>query len=102
MITDVPGIRVGHVTDPVGLTGCTVVLTDRPAVGGVELRGWGGAGPRPGFPHPPRPSPPPPPAPPGPAPPAPWAIRPRRRRGPVPWRRAMSGPARAPPWASSS
>src|SRR3990172_8828904 len=40
MITDVPGIRVGHVTDPVGLTGCTVVLTDRPAVGGVELRGW--------------------------------------------------------------
>ncbi|MBI2155103.1 MAG: P1 family peptidase [Candidatus Rokubacteria bacterium] len=39
-ITDVPGIRVGHATDPVGLTGCTVVLADRPAVGGVDLRGW--------------------------------------------------------------
>jgi L-aminopeptidase/D-esterase-like protein len=40
MITDVPGIRVGHATDPRGLTGCTVLLADRPAVGGVELRGW--------------------------------------------------------------
>jgi L-aminopeptidase/D-esterase-like protein len=40
MITDVPGVRVGHATDGQGLTGCTVVLTDRPAVGGVELRGW--------------------------------------------------------------
>ncbi len=39
MITDVPGIRVGHATDPVGLTGVTVVLSDRPAVAGVELRG---------------------------------------------------------------
>ena len=39
MITDVPGIRVGHATDTRGLTGCTVVLADRPAVGGVELRG---------------------------------------------------------------
>jgi L-aminopeptidase/D-esterase-like protein len=38
-ITDVPGIRVGHATDPVGLTGVTVVLCDRPAVCGVELRG---------------------------------------------------------------
>jgi L-aminopeptidase/D-esterase-like protein len=40
MITDVPGIRVGHATDPRGLTGCTVVLSDRPAVGAVQLRGW--------------------------------------------------------------
>lgn len=40
MITDVPGIRVGHFTDRAGLTGCSVVLCDRPAVGGVELRGW--------------------------------------------------------------
>ncbi len=40
MITDVLGIRVGHATDRAGLTGCTVVLVDRPAVGGVELRGW--------------------------------------------------------------
>ncbi len=42
-ITDVPGIRVGHVTDRVGLTGCTVVLCDAPAVGGVTLRGWANA-----------------------------------------------------------
>ena len=40
MITDVPGIRVGHATDLTGVTGCSVVLCDRPAVGGVELRGW--------------------------------------------------------------
>jgi L-aminopeptidase/D-esterase-like protein len=39
MITDVPGIRVGHATDAAALTGVTVVLCDRPAVGGVELRG---------------------------------------------------------------
>ncbi len=39
MITDVPGIRVGHATDPVGLTGVTVLLCDRPATCGVELRG---------------------------------------------------------------
>jgi L-aminopeptidase/D-esterase-like protein len=39
VITDVPGVRVGHATDPVGLTGVTVVLCDRPAVAGVELRG---------------------------------------------------------------
>jgi L-aminopeptidase/D-esterase-like protein len=42
-ITDVPGIRVGHATDTVGLTGCTVVLCDAPAVGGVTLRGWANA-----------------------------------------------------------
>jgi len=40
MITLVPGIRVGHATDPVALTGVTVVLCDTPAVAGVELRGW--------------------------------------------------------------
>jgi L-aminopeptidase/D-esterase-like protein len=38
-IADVPGIRVGHASDPVGLTGVTVVVCDRPAVCGVELRG---------------------------------------------------------------
>jgi len=38
-ITDVPGITVGHATDPVGLTGCTVVLCERGAVGGVDQRG---------------------------------------------------------------
>ncbi len=40
MITDVPGIRVGHFTDLAGITGCSVVLCDQPAVGGVEVRGW--------------------------------------------------------------
>lgn len=40
MITDVPGIRVGHAADAVALTGVTVVLCDTPAVAGVELRGW--------------------------------------------------------------
>ncbi|HUV88739.1 MAG TPA: P1 family peptidase [Anaerolineae bacterium] len=38
-ITAVPGIRVGHATDPVGLTGCTVVLCEAGAVGGVDQRG---------------------------------------------------------------
>jgi L-aminopeptidase/D-esterase-like protein len=42
-ITDVPGIRVGHATDAAGLTGCTAVLCDTPAVGGVVLRGWANA-----------------------------------------------------------
>jgi L-aminopeptidase/D-esterase-like protein len=39
VITDVGGIRVGHATDHVALTGCTVVLCDRPAVCAVERRG---------------------------------------------------------------
>lgn len=39
MITDVPGVRVGHETDAVGLTGVTVVVLDRPGTCGVELRG---------------------------------------------------------------
>ncbi len=38
-ITDIPGIRVGHATDLVGLTGCTVVLCEKGAVGGVDQRG---------------------------------------------------------------
>jgi L-aminopeptidase/D-esterase-like protein len=39
-ITDVPGIRVGHDTDTVALTGCTVILCDRqPTLGGVDVRG---------------------------------------------------------------
>jgi L-aminopeptidase/D-esterase-like protein len=36
----IPGLRVGHVTDAARLTGCTVILSDAPAVGGVEIRGW--------------------------------------------------------------
>jgi L-aminopeptidase/D-esterase-like protein len=39
MITSVPGILVGHWTDPVGLTGCTVVLCPRSTVGSGEVRG---------------------------------------------------------------
>jgi L-aminopeptidase/D-esterase-like protein len=38
-ITDVRGIRVGHWTDRRAITGCTVVLPDRPAVAGVDVRG---------------------------------------------------------------
>jgi L-aminopeptidase/D-esterase-like protein len=38
-ITDVPGIRVGQVTDSEGLTGCTVILCEGGAVGGVDQRG---------------------------------------------------------------
>ncbi len=38
-ITDVPGIRVGHATDLGALTGCTVVLCEEGAVGGVDQRG---------------------------------------------------------------
>jgi len=38
-ICDVPGIAVGHATDEVGLTGCTVVLCEAGAVGGVDVRG---------------------------------------------------------------
>src|ERR1044071_5962719 len=39
-ITDVPGIRVGHVHDLVARTGCTVVLCEAEgAVAGVDVRG---------------------------------------------------------------
>jgi L-aminopeptidase/D-esterase-like protein len=38
-ITDVPGVRVGHFTHGKRPTGCTVVLTEAGAVGGVDVRG---------------------------------------------------------------
>jgi len=38
-ITDVPGIRVGHYTLSGRPTGCTVILADGGAVGGVDVRG---------------------------------------------------------------
>ena len=38
-ITGVEGVRVGHWTDPVGLTGCTVVVFPEPNVAAVEVRG---------------------------------------------------------------
>ena len=39
MITDVAGIRVGHWTDPVGVTGCTVVLCPPGTVGSYDPQG---------------------------------------------------------------
>lgn len=38
-ITDVPGILVGHAQDPVGMTGVTVVICEKGAGGGVDVRG---------------------------------------------------------------
>lgn len=38
-ITDVPGILVGHAHDPVGMTGVTVVICEKGAGGGVDVRG---------------------------------------------------------------
>ena len=38
-ITDVPGVKVGHWTDEFSMTGCTVVICDLGAVGGVDVRG---------------------------------------------------------------
>ncbi|MFL6449318.1 MAG: P1 family peptidase [Bryobacteraceae bacterium] len=40
-ITEIPGVRVGHFTDFRRPTGCTVVLFDNGAVGGVDVRGSG-------------------------------------------------------------
>jgi L-aminopeptidase/D-esterase-like protein len=38
-ITDVSGIKVGHAQDMEALTGCTVVLCEKGAVGGIDQRG---------------------------------------------------------------
>ena len=38
-ITDVPGIKAGHAADEDALTGCTVVLCEQGATGGVDQRG---------------------------------------------------------------
>jgi L-aminopeptidase/D-esterase-like protein len=38
-ITDVAGIKVGHFTDKRRPTGCTVVLTEKSAIAGVDVRG---------------------------------------------------------------
>jgi L-aminopeptidase/D-esterase-like protein len=38
-LTDVPGIAVGHATDLLHLTGCTVVVCERGAVAGVAVLG---------------------------------------------------------------
>ena len=38
-LTTVPGLRVGHASDPKGATGFTVVLCEQGAVCGLDLRG---------------------------------------------------------------
>jgi L-aminopeptidase/D-esterase-like protein len=38
-LTAINGIRVGHATDLEGITGCTVVLCEAGATGGVDIRG---------------------------------------------------------------
>ena len=38
-LTDIPGIRVGHVSDFDALTGCTAILCEGGAAAGVDIRG---------------------------------------------------------------
>src|SRR5687768_1434286 len=38
-ITDVEGVKVGHWTDLEAATGCTVVLCEAGAMGGIDVRG---------------------------------------------------------------
>jgi L-aminopeptidase/D-esterase-like protein len=38
-ITDIEGVRVGHCDDLQAITGCTVLLCEEGAVGGVDIRG---------------------------------------------------------------
>ena len=38
-LTDVPGLRVGHYTDEVAATGCTVILCEAGAIAAVDVRG---------------------------------------------------------------
>ncbi|MBV9504224.1 MAG: P1 family peptidase [Acidobacteriia bacterium] len=38
-LTDIPGIRVGHISDFHAITGCTAILCPEGAVGGVDIRG---------------------------------------------------------------
>ena len=39
MITDIEGVRVGHWTDRVGHTGCTVILCPDGSVAAADVRG---------------------------------------------------------------
>ncbi len=38
-LTDIPGIRVGHVSDFEAITGCTAILFEQGAVAGFDIRG---------------------------------------------------------------
>jgi L-aminopeptidase/D-esterase-like protein len=42
-ITNIPGIKVGHFSDFKALTGCTVLLCEEGATGGVDIRGTAAA-----------------------------------------------------------
>jgi L-aminopeptidase/D-esterase-like protein len=39
-LTDIPGVRVGHASNFEAITGCTAILFDQPAAGGVDVRGF--------------------------------------------------------------
>lgn len=39
MLTDIPGIRVGHATDSAAMTGCTIAIFDEPVAPGIDVRG---------------------------------------------------------------
>ncbi len=39
-LTDIPGVRVGHASNFEAVTGCTAILFDQPAAGGVDIRGF--------------------------------------------------------------
>jgi L-aminopeptidase/D-esterase-like protein len=38
-LTDIPGIKVGHVSDFGALTGCTAIVCEQGAVAGIDIRG---------------------------------------------------------------
>jgi len=38
-LTDIPGLRVGHISDFDAITGCTAILCEQGAVAGVDIRG---------------------------------------------------------------
>ncbi len=38
-LTSIPGIKIGHAHDDIGLTGCTVIICEEGAVAGVDQRG---------------------------------------------------------------
>ena len=40
-ITDIKGIKVGHVSNEEAVTGCTVILFEEPSLGAVDMRGGG-------------------------------------------------------------
>ncbi|MCC8975734.1 P1 family peptidase, partial [Bradyrhizobium brasilense] len=41
LLTDIPGVAVGHADDPTVASGVTAVLFERPAVASIDVRGGG-------------------------------------------------------------